>query len=113
MPEAKKTLSISPALQRLSDHVQPVGLSLNDFLRLALLQPPEAWTLLPYLDEAALDPAGRAPRYGFRLPPHAWAEVEALVAQLRAQGRPALSLSQVVRALLLWTAEGILEHWPD
>jgi hypothetical protein len=111
MPERKKTLSISPALQRLSDYIRPVGLSLNDFLRLALLEPPEAWTLLPYLDEAHLDPATSAPRYGFRLPAPTWTAVDRLREQLRTAGRPSLSLSQTVRALMAWAAAGILEDW--
>lgn len=109
MPERKKTLSISPELLRLSEHLQDVGLSLNDFLRLALLQPPQAGELLAYLDAAHLDPSGPAARYGFRLPGHGWEQVEALADHLCTLTRTPCSLSQTVRALVLWTAATVLD----
>jgi hypothetical protein len=82
MPERKKTLSISPTLLRLSEHLQSVGLSLNNFLRLALLQMPEARESLPYLDAARLEPSGPSTCYGSRLPVHGWERVEALADEL-------------------------------
>jgi hypothetical protein len=112
MTERKKTLSISPTLLRLSEHLQSVGLSLNDFLRLALLQMPEARELLPYLDAARLDPSGPSARYGFRLPVHGWERIESLADQLGAQSGCPCSLSQTVRALVLWTAANVLDDWP-
>jgi hypothetical protein len=112
MPERKKTLSISPELLHISDHLQSVGLSLNDFLRLALLQPPQAQALLPYLDAARLEPSGPAARYGFRLPVHGWEQVETLTDHFNTLTRTPCSLSQTVRALVLWTTATVLDDWP-
>lgn len=109
MPDRKKTLSISTELLRLSEHLQSVGLSLNDFLRLALLEPPHVQELLPYLEAARLDPYGSTARYGFRLPVQGWERVEALTDHLCTLTRTPCSLSQTVRALVLWTAATVLD----
>jgi hypothetical protein len=116
VPEQKKYLPITTPLDWLGCHVrQEAGLHLNDFLRLAVLQGPQPWELLPYLGDPRGVPAscaGRAPRYSFRLPEPAWAWVGWLAEVLSRDRGRAISCSQVVRALLLWAALGILERWP-
>ena len=106
MPATKRTLTISPSLTHLAEDLRPIGLSLNDLLRLALWSRPTAERVAAYLTRADLPP-GRCPRYAFRLPRSGWDAVARLTEELRGQGRQGLSQSQVVRALVVWAAESV------
>ena len=102
MPDTKRTLTITPSLAHLAEELRPLGLSLNDLLRLALWCRPTAETVVAHLSAADLPPGLPSPRYAFRLPQSGWAYIAQLTAELRGQGRQGLSRSQVVRALVVY-----------
>ena len=107
MPDTKSTLTITPSLANLAEELRPLGLSLNDLLRLALWCGPTAETVAVHLSAADLPPGIRCPRYAFRLPKTGWDAVARLTEELRGQGRQGLSRSQVVRALVLWVRQAM------
>ncbi|MBI1299802.1 hypothetical protein GC175_33165 [bacterium] len=102
MPDTKRTLTITPSLAHLAEELRPLGLSLNDLLRLALWCRPTAEMVAAHLSAADLPPGLPSPRYAFRLPQTGWARIAQLTEELRRQGRQGLSRSQVVRALVVW-----------
>jgi hypothetical protein len=107
MPDTKRTLTITPSLTHLAEKLRPVGLSLNDLLRLALWCRPTAEMVAAHLSAADLPPGISSPRYAFRLPQTGWDQVTHLTEELRGQGRQGLSQSQVVRGLVVWVEQAI------
>ena len=107
MPDTKRTLTITPSLAHLADELRPLGLSLNDLLRLALWCEPTAESVAAHLSAAVLPTGYPSPRYAFRLPQSGWACIAQLTEELREQGRQGLSRSQVVRALIVWVEQAV------
>lgn len=107
MSHTKRTLTITPSLAHLAEELRPLGLSLNDFLRLALWCNPTAETVAAYLSDADVSSGFRSPRYAFRLPRTGWDRVARLTEELRGQGRQGLSRSQVVRGLVVWVEQAV------
>ena len=110
MPDTKRTLTITPSLAHLANELRPLGLSLNDLLRLALWCNPAVEVVATHLSTADLPPGLPSPRYAFRLPQSGWDQVARLTEELRRQGRQGLSQSQVVRALIVWVEQAISDQ---
>ncbi|MBI1299953.1 hypothetical protein GC175_33940 [bacterium] len=109
MLDTKRSLTITPSLAHLAEELRPLGLSLNDLLRLALRCNPTAETVAGHLSAADLA-SGPSPRYAFRLPQSGWDQVAYLTEELRGQGRQGLSQSQVVRALIVWVEQAVSDR---